>query len=38
VERLTDNFLDQMKGYPGQKTILINFTPNISDEKIKDIK
>lgn len=27
-----------MKTYPGQKTILINFTPNISDEKIKDVK
>jgi F-box/leucine-rich repeat protein 2/20 len=27
-----------MKNYPGQKTLLINFTPNISDEKIKEIK
>lgn len=38
LERLTDSFLDHMKNYPGQRTILINFTPNISDEKIKDLK
>ena len=38
LERLTDNFLDQLKNYPGQKTVLINFTPNITDEKIKELK
>ena len=38
LERLTDNFLDQIKNYPGQKTVLINFTPNITDEKIKELK
>lgn len=38
LERLTDGFLDHMKNYPGQRTILINFTPSISDEKIKDLR
>lgn len=38
LERLSDSFLDHMKNYPGQRTILINFTPNISDEKIKDLR
>ena len=38
LERLTDNFLDQLKNYPGPKTVLINFTPNITDEKIKELK
>lgn len=37
LERLSDSFLDHLKGYPGPKTILLNFTPNISDEKIKEI-
>ena len=27
-----------MKNYPVPKTILLNFTPNISDEKIKEMK
>ena len=31
LERLSDNFIDQMKNYPGPKRILLNFTPNISD-------
>ena len=31
LERLTDNFLDQIKNYPGQKTVFINLTPNITD-------
>lgn len=35
LERLGDNFLEQLKTLPGKKTILINFTPNITDEKIK---
>lgn len=38
LERLSDNFVDQMKNYPVPKTILLNFTPNISDEKIKEMK
>ena len=38
LERLTDNFLDQIKNYPGQKTVFINLTPNISDEKIKELQ
>lgn len=38
LERLSDVFLDHLKNYPGNKTLLINFTPNISDEKIKEIK
>lgn len=37
LERLTDSFLEHLKNYPGAKTVLINFTPNISDEKIKEV-
>ncbi len=38
IERLTDNFLDQIKSHPSLRTLLINFTPNISDEKIKEVR
>lgn len=31
MERLTDNFMDQIKNLSHIKTIHINFTPNISD-------
>jgi hypothetical protein len=33
LERLSDHFLEQIKGLnpPQLKTILINFTPNITD-------
>jgi F-box/leucine-rich repeat protein 2/20 len=37
LERLSDNFLDHLKNYPGQKTIHLNFTPNITDDKLKDL-
>jgi F-box/leucine-rich repeat protein 2/20 len=30
--------LDHLKNYPGEKTVLLNFTPNIPDEKVKEIK
>lgn len=38
MERLSDNFLDQIKNLNHIKTIHLNFTPNISDEKFKEIK
>jgi F-box/leucine-rich repeat protein 2/20 len=38
LEKLSDHFLDQAKTLPHLKTILINFTPNISDDKIKEIR
>lgn len=38
LERLTDHFLDQLKSLSWIKTVLLNFTPNISDEKFKEVK
>lgn len=31
LERLTDHFIDQIKTHPTLKSIMINFTPNISE-------
>lgn len=38
LERLTDSFLDHLKNTPSPKTILLNFTPNITDEKLKEVR
>ena len=38
LERLSDHFLDQVKTLTYIKTILMNFTPNISDEKLKEVR
>lgn len=38
MERLSDHFLDQVKTLSYIKTLIINFTPNISEEKLKDVK
>lgn len=38
LERLTDHFVDQIKSHPSLRTLMVNFTPNISDEKLKEIR
>ncbi len=38
LERLSDHFLDQVKTLSQIKTLVINFTPNISEEKLKEVR
>ena len=35
---MTEHFLDQIKTLTHLKIIHINFTPNISDEKLKEVR